>query len=1148
MWYFWILLLLSYFALTWRSLKEAASPLVPCQISSSFVNSEIQQQQQQPCFRPTIVVGDSIVFQLELFQPVSTITTTTTTTTQNPNIQPPFRWISIDSCRLNATIPPTGKLPELLTRNTALSNNTTSIVNPETTITTTTTISTTNSEPGMTNNDEGQTCLVTLPEFARVRSSQQTLVHPLMARFVVFQQTTTHNINDGSVGSYKEGKQKLVGLMDPFYLTRINKRTPNDSGLASLVWNSNEKASSSQSEEDISNHGSNDNYPPTSMWVPFLKYGKNTPVRIRFVAENRGYAMLQRADGVALHPLNATSYSPILYVDELSLQHSSQVELAPPEGNKPPITLHVKFGSISPEMDAVNRQVHTAFDTVESFLSGPELDEIRYFLKDEKLYRFALTQIISYLHMWFDYLAFRDEIRFYRGRQNLSGVSSTTVLTRLGCSIVIFLYLLDGGGTSWVVLLSVFSSCAMEAWKVWKLLKPTLTTKFPFVAVRELQSTKDRETAEYDRIACRYLAMVLYPMVAVWSLYALKQYEYASWYSWFISNMANAVYTFGFISLCPQLYINYRLKSVAHLPWKVFMYKIFTTFVDDAFAWLIEMPLKHRLMTLRDDVVFIVFLVQVYIYRVDKTRTNEFGYSYEEKKQDGELENEKNDEGDNKRIIIMDNDTPPLSVSKEPKEKVRSAHIIVIVLGDLGRSPRMQYHANSLLQAGHSVSLIGYVGEDLIPSLQNMEKESSGQLNVIRFSVPTPAFLRKILPLYLIWRISSLCLSLLYILVVTVPKATSGTSRKNVDCVLVQNPPAMPLLAIIYVYCHFIARYLQGYTPGFIIDWHNLGFTMLSSNLFSKIARFYEESMAPRATAHFCVTEAMGKFINQQFFVPNEGISILHDCSNSMFRPQTLEDNHKMMKRLHEQLCSACPKSWYQNLDPERQTLFTEQSNKDSKVFLPRRNRPALVTSSTSWTPDEDFGQLLDALVGLDETITQQDLFLKVLVVVTGKGPQKQHFLEKISKLKLMNVAIQTLWLEPGDYPRLLACADVAVSLHTSTSGIDLPMKILDSFGCEVPVCARGFRCLPELVQDDVNGRVFDSSQELQEQLLRLLKPLATSDGPWPPHSFGDLARYSRCLQGRRRWDENWNEKALPLIQTVVNAATPVQCFDNKIH
>lgn len=46
-----------------------------------------------------------------------------------------------------------------------------------------------------------------------------------------------------------------------------------------------------------------------------------------------------------------------------------------------------------------------------------------------------------------------------------------------------------------------------------------------------------------------------------------------------------------------------------------------------------------------------------------------------------------------------------------PLEGKESLHVVVIVLGDLGRSPRIQYHANSLLQSGHAVSLVGYVGE-----------------------------------------------------------------------------------------------------------------------------------------------------------------------------------------------------------------------------------------------------------------------------------------------------------------------------------------------------------------------------------------------------------------------------------------------------
>lgn len=37
----------------------------------------------------------------------------------------------------------------------------------------------------------------------------------------------------------------------------------------------------------------------------------------------------------------------------------------------------------------------------------------------------------------------------------------------------------------------------------------------------------------------------------------------------------------------------------------------------------------------------------------------------------------------------------------------------ILVLGDLGRSPRMQYHAQSFLKHGAQVQLIGYSGKGM---------------------------------------------------------------------------------------------------------------------------------------------------------------------------------------------------------------------------------------------------------------------------------------------------------------------------------------------------------------------------------------------------------------------------------------------------
>lgn len=106
----------------------------------------------------------------------------------------------------------------------------------------------------------------------------------------------------------------------------------------------------------------------------------------------------------------------------------------------------------------------------------------------------------------------------------------------------------------------------------------------------------------------------------------------------------------------PQIFVNYKMKSVAHLPWRALTYKILSTFVDDLFAWIINgkslllrglidadslcvAPLIHKLATLRDDVVFFVYLYQRWVYRVDKSRINEFGQRGSD--HDDQIEDEK---------------------------------------------------------------------------------------------------------------------------------------------------------------------------------------------------------------------------------------------------------------------------------------------------------------------------------------------------------------------------------------------------------------------------------------------------------------------------------------------------------------------------
>jgi beta-1,4-mannosyltransferase len=250
--------------------------------------------------------------------------------------------------------------------------------------------------------------------------------------------------------------------------------------------------------------------------------------------------------------------------------------------------------------------------------------------------------------------------------------------------------------------------------------------------------------------------------------------------------------------------------------------------------------------------------------------------------------------------------------------------------------------------------------------------------------------------------------------------------REKPRLILVQNPPSFPTL---------IAATLAGKCVGatVTVDWHNYGFSLLGLRLGTAhwlvlLARWYEFWVGRLAERHLCVSSAM------RVDLLRRGIraDLLYD------RPVAPSGSS-----------AAGPKP-----------------------------RPTVVCPA-GWTSDEDMALLLDALDMVSGSA--------ITVYVTGDGPARKELAPRLAALRLKGVLVDTGYLPDALYWNLIRRADVGLSLHRSSSGLDLAMKVVDLFGAGVPVCALDYGgSIREQVEDGVTGFLFRSAQELAALLSRL--------------------------------------------------------------
>jgi beta-1,4-mannosyltransferase len=178
------------------------------------------------------------------------------------------------------------------------------------------------------------------------------------------------------------------------------------------------------------------------------------------------------------------------------------------------------------------------------------------------------------------------------------------------------------------------------------------------------------------------------------------------------------------------------------------------------------------------------------------------------------------------------------------------------------------------------------------------------------------------------------------------------------------------------------------------------------------------------------------------------------------------------------------------------------------------------IVSPSSWSEDDDFDLFLAAAPRLDALLARRQL--RARFVFSGVGERRAWFEAQCAALRLDRIRIETTFVAPADYPRLLRTAAFGLSLHRSAAGLDLPLKIVEMHANGTPVCALDSSpAIRERIRDGELGVLFSSPEEMAARVASLLDP---------ENPLLAAMRRNVAAEPRERWTDAWGRVAKPLF------------------
>jgi beta-1,4-mannosyltransferase len=391
----------------------------------------------------------------------------------------------------------------------------------------------------------------------------------------------------------------------------------------------------------------------------------------------------------------------------------------------------------------------------------------------------------------------------------------------------------------------------------------------------------------------------------------------------------------------------------------------------------------------------------------------------------------------------------------------------------------MQYHAHALAASGVDVDFIGYAGAPLPKAITDHPRITIRHIGQARLRDRVGRS------------------SILYALAAMVDGTHLATRllvallrAPKFALLLVQNPPALPTLHVAWLASRLRRARL-------VVDWHNLGYTILAMRLGHRhpavrLGRWLERIAGRAAHANLCVSRGFSKFLIDRFHLSN--VRVLYDRPASAFVPVERVEREQI-----------------------RQALFT-------RLGIRGAGPVGFIVSPTGWTADEDFDVVIDAVVQIEDRIRGWEAggpsrrFPDLVILVTGDGARCAEFERRFAGLPRGASSSHPL-AHPEDYPHV-GSADLGLCLHRSR--VDIPMKVVDL----TAPASRSVRSTTRSRRTvrPANGLLFSTARQLADVLFDLFETLPA--GP----SLLDRLRSGARRAARPTWEEGWTTEAKPVL------------------